>query len=264
MHDIGRTQLEQSSWGEFEGGEYEGGEYENGEYEGGEYEGGEYEGGEYEGGEYEGGEYEGGEYEGGEFEGGEFEFEAHGESPLSEAQEVELAASLLDVRNEHELEQFLGDAFRAAARGAGNFIRSDTGQALGGILKDTLKDAARKALPVVGRAVGSAISPNGGDFGSRAGSAVGTLLGLELEGLSGEDKEFEVARQLVRLTGAAVADAERLPRTVEPRAAALAAVRRAAASYAPGFVPRLPGRSTRSWPRSGRWVRRGRSIVLFS
>ena len=42
-----------------------------------------------------------------------------------------------------------------------------------------------------------------GDFGARAGSAVGSLLGLELEGLSAEDREFEVARQVGRYVASA-------------------------------------------------------------
>ena len=255
MHDIGRTQLEQQTFGEYETGEYESGEYEGGEYEGGEYEGGEYEGGEYETGEYEGGEYEGGELEG-------YGISPELESPLSEMQEMELASELLEVTNEQELEQFLSDVFNTIGQAAGNFLRSDTGQALGGILKDSLSSAAKQALPVVGRAIGDAAGGYG-DIGAQAGSAVGSLLGLELEGLSAEDREFEIARQLVRFAGSAAGQAAAAPPKVPPVAAAKTATRRAAQIYAPGLLPRLQGRSTRLWPRGGRWVRRGRTIVLF-
>jgi len=255
MHDIGRTQLEQQTFDEYETGEFEGGEFETGEYEGGEYEGGEYEGGEFETGEYEGGEYEGG------------ELESHGispelESPLSEMEEMELASELLEVTSEHELEQFLSDVFNTIGQATGNFLRSDTGQALGGILKDSLSSAAKQALPVVGRAIGD-VAGGYGDIGAQAGSAVGSLLGLELEGLSGEDREFETARQLVRFAGSAAGQAAAASPTVPPAAAAKMATRRAAQIYAPGLLPRLQGRSTRLWPRGGRWVRRGRTIVLF-
>jgi hypothetical protein len=186
------------------------------------------------------------------------------EGPLGESEEIELASELLEVSNEQELEQFLGNVFNAVQGAAGRFVRSDTGQALGGILKDTLKDAARQALPVVGRAIGQWVSPErGGEPGARIASAAGTLLGLELEGLSGEDREFEVARQLVRFVSAAVNRAALAPRTAPAPVVARAAVRQAARVYAPGLVPRLQGRSTRLWPRGGRWIRRGRTIVLF-
>jgi hypothetical protein len=234
MHDIGRTQLEQQSFGEFEGGEFEGGEFEGGEF----------------------GELE--EY--GELEG--FEGSAELESPLSEMQEMELASELLEVASQQELEQFLGDVFRAAGQAAGNFVRSDTGRALGGILSDSLRSVAKQALPVVGRAIGN-VAGGSGDLGARAGSAVGNLLGLELEGLSAEDREFEVARQLVRFAGSAVGQAAAAPPRTPPSVVAQTAASRAARVYAPGLLPRLQGRSTKSWPRGGRWIRRGRTIVLY-
>jgi hypothetical protein len=263
MHDIGRTQLEQQlqplgeSEVELEGSEYEGSEFEGelGEFEG---EFGEYEGGF---GEYEGefGEYEG-ELEGGTLEGSAISPEL--ESPLTEMQEMEFASELLEVTGEQELEQFLSDIFSAVGQAAGNFIRSDTGQALGGILKDSLSSAAKQALPVVGRAIGD-VAGGYGDIGAQAGSAVGSLLGLELEGLSAEDREFETARQLVRFVGSAAGQAAAAPRNTPPAAVARTAASRSARIYAPGLLPRLQGRSTRLWPRSGRWVRRGRTIVLF-
>jgi len=243
MHDIGITQLEQQTFGE-SGGELESSEYETSEFEG--------ELGEFEG---EIGEYEG---EIGEYEGGAPEFE----SPLPEMQEMELASELLEVTGEQELEQFLSDVFSAVGQAAGNFIRSDTGQALGGILKDSLSSAAKQALPVVGRAIGD-VAGGYGDIGAQAGSTVGSLLGLELEGLSAEDREFETARQLVRFVGSAAGQAAAAPRNIPPAAVARTATSRAARIYAPGLLPRLHGRSTRLWPRSGRWVRRGRTIVLF-
>jgi len=254
MHDIGRTQLEQQSFGESEG-EFESSEYEASEFEGelGEFE---VEFGESEG-EYES---ESGEYEGGALEGSVIPPEL--ESPLTEMQEMELASELLELTGEQDFEQFLSDVFSAVGQAAGNFIRSDTGQALGGILKDSLSTAAKQALPVVGRAIGD-VAGGYGDVGAQAGSAVGSLLGLELEGLSAEDREFETARQLVRFAGSAASQAAAAPRNVPPAGAAQTAARRAARIYAPGLLPRLQGRSTRLWPRSGRWVRRGRTIVLF-
>jgi hypothetical protein len=232
MHDIGRTQLEVTN-------EYqELGEFETGEATGfGELE------------------FEGSEFEANEL--GEFE------SPLSEAQEVELASGLLEVASEQELEQFLGDVARAVGGAAMRVARSDTGRQLGGILKDTLRSAARQALPVVGRAIGGAVDPSYADFGGRAGTAVGDLLGLEFEGLSRQDQEFESARQLTRFVATALRQAALAPRGAPPAGVARTAVARAARLYLPGYYPRLRGRSGRSWGRSGRWVRRGRTIVLY-
>jgi hypothetical protein len=238
MHDIGRTQLEFGGHGEF-GELSEGNEF--GEF----------------------GEFgEVGEAtEFGEFgETGEFAEMGEDESPLSEIQEIQLTSELLEVSSEDELEQFLGNLIGTVGNAIGRFARSDTGQALGGILKS----AAKQALPVVGQAVGQWVSPGqGGDWGARAGRAAGDLLGLELEGLSQEDREFETARQFVRFASRASRQALLAPQGTDPRAAARAAAASAARVYAPGLVPRLRGRSGRLWPRSGRWMRQGRSIVLY-
>ena len=181
------------------------------------------------------------------------------EVPLTEVQEMELASELLEVSTEQEFEQFLGNLFRTVGSAAKTFIRSDTGRALGGILKG----AARQALPVVGKAVGQWVSPDKGAAGAKLFSQAGRLFGLELEGLSAEDREFEVAKQFVRFAGAATQQASQAPPAAPPAAVARSAATAAARSYAPGLLPRLQGRSGQMWPRSGRWVRRGRSIVLY-
>src|SRR5690348_8434211 len=69
--------------------------------------------------------------------------ETYGEtgSPFNETQEMELAAELLSVTNQGELDRFLGDLVKKAGQAVGSFVRSPVGQALGGVLKD----AARKA-----------------------------------------------------------------------------------------------------------------------
>jgi hypothetical protein len=202
-----------------------------------------------------------GEGEFGEFGAGEYEgFEGEVASPLSEAQEIELASELLEVGSDQELDRFLGNVFRKVGSAVGRFVRSDTGRALGGVLKD----AAKQALPIVGRGIGQWVSPGrGGDIGARVAGAAGRLLGLELEGLSGEDAEFEVARQFVRFAGTAAQQAALAPPTVPAANAARGAATAAARLYAPGLLPRLQGRSGSAWPRSGRWVRRGRTIVLY-
>ena len=154
---------------------------------------------------------------------------------MHEAQELEFASRLLEVSDEQELEQFLGDVFRAAGSVAGQFARSETSRALGGILKD----AVGRAVPLTGGARG--------DLAQQAAS----LLGLELEGLSPPEQEFETARQVVRLAGHAYQHAARAPRQMPPGAAARMAATRAARRYAPGLL-RRSGRSGSGYGRS-RW-----------
>jgi len=185
---------------------------------------------------------------------------AEWESPFTEIQEMGLASALLEVTNESELDRFLGNVFRTIESVTGRFARSDAGRALGGILKG----AARQALPLVGGAVGQWISPaRGAPSGADIGRVAGQIFGLETEGLSAEDQEFELARQFVRFAGAAIRGVGQAAPSTPPAEAARAAAAAAARVYAPGFLPRLRGRSGMLWPRSGRWVRRGRMIILY-
>src|SRR5262245_1320848 len=127
------------------------------------------------------GEYAAGEF-GYEFEGDqahELYGEYHQEGPFSEAAEMELAAELLSVSSEAELDQFLGGLIKKAGQAAGGFIKSPVGKALGG----ALKGVAKQALPVLGGVAGDVLLPGiGGAIGSKLGSAAGKMLGLELEG----------------------------------------------------------------------------------
>lgn len=199
----------------------------------------------------------------------ETEQEQETEGMLDEVQEMEFAAELLEIQDEEELENFLGNVFKSVAKGASNFIKSPTGKALGGILKQ----AAKKALPVVGGALGGFVGgPAGAALGSKLAPAAGRLFGLELEGLSAEDREFEVSRQFVRLASNAAKKASDLSSRMAPQQAARTAVIAAAKKYAPGFLKgggvsmstngytERPGSHGQ---RSGRWVRRGHKIILF-
>lgn len=174
-------------------------------------------------------------------------------SPFSEAEEMEMAANLLEITDEAELDQFLGNLIKKAGQVVGKFVRSPVGRTLGGILKG----AAKKALPIVGGAIGTAIGgPAGGAIGGKLASAAGRLFGLELEGLSPEDQEFEVARRYVRFAGTAAKNAALAPATLSPDEAAKKAVLGAARQHAPGL---LRGGVSKS----GRWIRRGNKIILF-
>ena len=238
-----------------------------------------------------------------------------GEFELNETTEMELASELLEVSSEQELEQFLGKL----VKGAGKFLKSGTGKALTGILKNV----AKKALPVVGGALGSFVAPGiGTALGSKLGSAASNLFELEYEGMSEQELEFEVARRVVRLRRERRPSGVAEPARQHARAVAANAVASAARSHAPGLVRGTPmrgaSRNGARWPRrasadrrsagngprpsprsaadhgvlaaparargtaawvpttatddgsggmagsrSGRWVRRGRTLVLF-
>jgi hypothetical protein len=188
------------------------------------------------------------------------EWSGEGEAVFSEADEMELASELLEVNNEQELDQFLGNLIRKAGRALGRVVRSPIGQAVGGVLKGL----ASKALPLAGTALGGFVGgPLGAQIGSGLASAAGGALGLESEAWSQEDREFEGAKQFVRLAGEAVKSAT--ASGGDPRSAAQAAVVQAAQAQAPGLMqPSAPaGISAYGGGRSGRWMRRGNRIVLF-
>lgn len=185
------------------------------------------------------------------------------ESPFTEEQEMEMAAELLEITDEAELDQFLGKLAGRAWGGIKKFARSSIGRKLGGLLKGV----AKKALPVLGTAAGTFFGgPAGAAIGGKLGAAASRLFELELEGMSAEDQEFEVARRVVRLAGAAAKKAASIPPTVEPLSAARAALTAAARRHAPGLLRRAvmpPPPAVGISGRSGRWIRRGSKIILL-
>jgi hypothetical protein len=198
---------------------------------------------------------------------GEGEFEAEGETPFSEAEAMELAGELLSVSSEQELNHFLGGLMKKAWRGVKKAAASPVGQMVAG----GLKSIAKKALPMVGAAVGNMVAPGvGGMVGSKLASAAGNAFGLELEGLSAEDREFEVAKQFVQLAGEAAQNAANAAAGAPPAEAAKTAIVDAARKFAPGLVPALSKVGTGAssalaqgnGAAQGRWFRRGNTIVL--
>jgi hypothetical protein len=194
---------------------------------------------------------------------------------LDEVQELQLASELLEVSNEEELQQFLGDLVKKAVGGVARFARSPQGQALGSQVKKdvtgALKQTALGILPNLGGALGGYW---GGDTGQRVGTALGTaaksgigqFFGMELEGLSNEDREFEIAKRYVRFATSTARNAARLQGSAPPRVVVRKAITTAARDYAPGLIgaaPALAGGSGYSQRQaSGRWVRNGSTIVL--
>ncbi|MBE7446116.1 MAG: hypothetical protein HS132_13040 [Planctomycetia bacterium] len=143
--------------------------------------------------------------------------EADMESPFTEAEEMELAAELLEISSEAELDQFLGKLFKGAWRGlkkVGSVV-GKVARPLGGVLKGL----AKKALPFVGGALGSFIPIPGWwhAVGTALGSAVSKALEVEFEGMNEEDQEFEMARRFVRLAGTAAKQVAQTTPGVSPR-----------------------------------------------
>jgi len=188
---------------------------------------------------------------------------------------LELATELMSVQSEQELEQFLGDLLKKAGSAVGSFVRGPVGQAIG----STLKSVAKAALPTVGSALGSFIPIPG--VGTALGGALGSALSnaLEMEGVQGEDHEFEVARRFVQAAGTAVQQAASAPPNANPQAVAAKAIQAAIRQVAPGGAGGagpFAGTGTNGSAsgqqsagtgygsaRSGRWFRRGRKIVLI-
>jgi hypothetical protein len=185
---------------------------------------------------------------------------------FNENQENELAAELLEISSEAELDHFLGDLIKKAGSAVGSFVSSPTGQALGGLLKG----AAKKVLPMAGQAIG-------GYFGGATGAQIGGKLASAASNLfesENEDREMDAAKSFVRLAADAVKNAAAAPAGVNPRAVASAALTKAAQVHAPGLLSTTPGAQPAATAagttvsgvgqaRSGRWLRRGTKIVLY-
>ncbi len=195
------------------------------------------------------------------------QFEFGGAEVFSEAQQMELALELLEVRDEAELDQFLGSIIKSAGRAIGKIVRSPVGRAIGGVLKGV----AKKALPVVGGALGAYVGgPLGAKIGSGLASAAGKALGLELQELSVEEQELDGARRFVRFAGETVKGALSAPPSVDPQLAVRAAAAAGARKYIPGLIPGtrvgMPTSAiaTGGRGRFGRWIRAGRNIIVVN
>ena len=199
----------------------------------------------------------------------EFDGETDLESPFEEFEEMEYAAELLSIQSEEELDQFLGKLVKRAWKG----VRKIGGKVLRPLGK-VLKGVAKKALPFLAGAAGTFFGgPAGGAIGASLGSALGKALETEFEGMEPEDQEFEMAKRFVRVAGTAAKQAAAAGPNVDPQAAVKAAVIAAARRHVPSLsnAIREPagGKSTAgaagafSGGRSGRWIRRGRRIVLL-
>src|SRR5579883_3184295 len=138
----------------------------------------------------------------------------YGELPLPEMMEDELAAELLEVRSDQELDHFLGSLISKAVSTVKKAIASPLGQQLTGVLRQI----GKKVLPIAGGA-----------------------FGLEWEGLSPEDRDFEIARRYVRFAGHAARRAAMAPPQADPQRVIKDAVVDAAKKFAPGLLAPAAG-----------------------
>ncbi len=205
------------------------------------------------------------EYEDETFEFEESEWEAEGGDVFSEDELMQLTAELMGIDSEEELDYFLGSLVKRAAKAVGKVARSPVGKAIGGVLKS----AAKKALPIAGGALGAWVGgPLGAKIGSGVASAAGKALGLEAEMLDQEEMEFEGAKQFVKFAGSTTKKALTAPASADPKVAAQNAAVKAAKALAPGLLTGSRGSPAmrRGAPSAmaGRWVRRGRNILLLN
>ncbi|CAN7295589.1 hypothetical protein LJR289_001435 [Pseudoduganella sp. LjRoot289] len=160
--------------------------------------------------------------------------------------EMVYAAELLEASaaNGAGLPPFIAGMIARSGPAGRSALRLPLGRALMG----TLLQVARRLLP----------------FGSRAAQLrAATIFGLELEGLSPEDKEFALARHFVRLAQDVIggALAAGVPaRGQDAGGQVQAALAQAARRHAPGLLHRV----ARQEPAGGRWQRSGKRIVVLN
>ncbi|HLK96609.1 MAG TPA: hypothetical protein VK364_02470 [Hymenobacter sp.] len=221
--------------------------------------------------------------------------------------ELEMAYQLLEVSNEEELNQFLGGLMSKAASAvkgaASSFVGSPAGQSVGKYLvnvgKNTLPQLGAKYGSQyggqyggqLGGALGGRLGPLGATAGNYLGKKAGSLAGgaagkwagtqagnflasnaqrifnLELETLSPENQELEIARSFVRFATDVTRRANQAVRqnpNVGLADLGRQVIGASAQQYAPGLLPTNGAQPMRRRPRGakGTWERRGNTIVL--
>src|SRR5688572_1784664 len=114
---------------------------------------------------------------------------------LSDLHLTELAVDLLSVANETELDPFLDRLMRRTTRATGVRIR----ESVAGRLKQIFRATAVNAMPQAHAAAARSRA--------RFAQAASRFFGLELEGLSAEDQELQIAKGFVRFAHEATRNA---------------------------------------------------------
>jgi hypothetical protein len=191
-------------------------------------------------------------------------FDSNGRSESGNDREIELAAELLSVSDEQDLDEFFGKLLRPR-RGR---VRSPARRKL----KDLLRNSTRRVLPFGGPAPGSLFVDDSvpsdddqgtTDDGQEPDIDPRQMFGIETEGLSPEDRDLEIARRVVRLTGDASRRLSDAP-SADPAQAARRALLNAAQRHAPGLASYMRAETLASTttPPASRRIRRRGAIVL--
>ncbi|MGJ7507417.1 hypothetical protein [Variovorax sp. GT1P44] len=149
-----------------------------------------------------------------------------------------LAAELLNAASGQHLAATLGRMVRAHA------TPNRSGPAAAELVA-LLRTAARQALPHV---AGATARHTGTAY-----KRMGRFFGIELEGLTPEDKEYELVRRFAQLTREAARHLARAPGGLPPAAAARWAAGRAARRLAPGWTRVLGASGAPPSAPAGRW-----------
>jgi len=149
---------------------------------------------------------------------------------------------------------------------AARLLEAETPAVLAGVLKDLVARGGASA-PLAGPLVGVLQRAARMVFPLNATRASGDLkrkaaaiFGMELEGLSPEDKEFELARRFARLAADTVAEAGTRSGRAPDQAVQLA-LQHAARRHAPGLLRQRA--QTAPEARTGRWRRAGNHIEVL-
>jgi hypothetical protein len=176
-----------------------------------------------------------------------------------DTQSTGLAAELLNAAGRPSFHALLGRLVRSAASASGRALDDSVANEL----VKLLQVAARHALPAL-NAPGSTTLHT-----SPPTKRIARFFGIELEGLSPEDQEFELARRFAQLATEAVRQAALAPKHLPPVAIARRAAARAARRYAPGWVSPhaqaptlLAPRASPSFAPTGRRVRHGAGVAV--
>ena len=182
---------------------------------------------------------------------------------ISEEEENELAAELLTLSNEAELDQFLGKFFKRIGGGLRKVFNP---------LRKVLRPLAKKLLPIAGTAVGTFFGgPLGASIGGKAGAFASKLFETDFESMPAEEAEMDIARRFIRFASAAAQEVADAPADADPNAVTKTAVANAASDHAPGLAQKMdedPDKSgsddkpAGSRSGSGTWYRRGTTIVV--
>lgn len=188
-----------------------------------------------------------------------------------ESYEQQLASRLMSVSNEYEFENFLGGLIQSAK----GFLSSPQGQAMKSTLVKGAKKFGRQALPSIAKNIGGYIGGStGASIGDKAGSALsGMFFGSDVEALDYVRIIRKAAQYLNDAADGIEPDMDLNSTT--PEQAVTQAINTAARPYwrrrrggrggayrgTPSASANNHNRGTRQ--QRGRWIRRGRNIVLM-